>query len=195
MNTKLSCELSLVVAVLLAGLVGGCQRRIIERGEYLVTIAACNDCHTPFVMGEQGPQPDMTRMLSGHPSAVAFEIPVLPEDGAWWVGSATNTAFAGPWGISYAANLTPDVNTGLGIWTEQMFVEAIRSGRHMGTSRMIQPPMPWPAYAHMTDDDLAAIYAYLRTIPALENRVSDTLTAEELRARGLTSDRRLRPAS
>jgi len=66
--------------------------------------------------------------------------------------AATNTAFAGPWGISYTMNLTPDRNTGLGIWTEDMFVKAIRTGRHMGTSREIMPPMPWPSFRNATDE-------------------------------------------
>ena len=88
-------------------------------------------------------------------------LPAHPLAGPWlWAGAATNTAFAGPWGISYAANLTPDQNTGLGIWTEEMFVKAMRTGRHMGSSREILPPMPWPALRNATDEDLKAIYAY-----------------------------------
>ena len=79
----------------------------------------------------------------------------------------------GPWGISYAANLTPDGNTGLGIWTEQMFVDAMRTGRHMGTARGIAPPMPWTSLGHATNEDLAAIYAYLRTIKPIVNHVPD----------------------
>ena len=94
--------------------------------------------------------------------------------GTWaWAGAATNTAYVGPWGISYAANLTPDENTGLGIWTEEMFVAAIRTGKHMGQSRPIMPPMPWPAYRHMTDEDLRAIFAYLRTVPPIVNHVPE----------------------
>jgi hypothetical protein len=90
-----------------------------------------------------------------------------------WAGAATNTAFTGPWGVSYAANLTPDQNTGLGIWDEKMFMTAIRTGRHMGTSRPIMPPMPWPAFRNASDDDLKAIYAYLRTIKPVTNHVPD----------------------
>jgi len=140
----------------------------VERGKYLVTILGCNDCHRPYHMGPNGiPEPDMTKMLSGHPEGLKMPpAPKLPE-GPWlWVGAATNTAFAGPWGVTYSINLTPDQNTGIGIWTEDMFVRAIKSGKHMGTSRMIQPPMPWPWYNKMTDEDLKSIYAYLRTIPA-----------------------------
>ena len=87
--------------------------------------------------------------------------------------AATGTAFAGPWGVTYAANLTPDENSGLGIWTEEMFLAALKTGKHMGTSREIQPPMPWYSYSQMTDEDLRAIFAYLKSIPALPNHVPD----------------------
>jgi mono/diheme cytochrome c family protein len=147
------------------------------RGKYLVLLGGCNDCHTPLKMGPAGPEPDMTRMLSGHPESMKMPEPPKPT-GSWiWFGSATNTAYAGPWGISYAINLTPDQNTGLGIWTEEMFVKAMKTGKHFGTSRPIMPPMPWQAYRNMTDSDLKAIYAYLRTIPAIRNHVPDAVEA------------------
>jgi mono/diheme cytochrome c family protein len=85
--------------------------------------------------------------------------------------SASHTAWAGPWGISFTANLTPDPDTGLGRWSEQDFIDTIRSGRHRGRGRRLLPPMPWFAYATMTDDDLRAIFAYLRTLKPVVNRV------------------------
>ena len=144
----------------------------VARGKYLVTIAGCNDCHTPWKPGPNGPAPDMTRMLSGHPETLAMPpAPQLPE-GPWLVTAAgTNTAWSGPWGVSFTANLTPDPETGLGKWTLRNFVDTIRSGRHMGRGRQILPPMPIPMYKHMTDEDLEAIYTYLRTIPVVVNRV------------------------
>lgn len=145
----------------------------VERGKYLVTILGCNDCHTPWAMGPNGPEPDMTRMLSGHPQDLKVAPPPKPV-GPWtWAGAGTMTAFAGPWGISYAINLTPDQNTGIGIWTEDMFVKSMRTGKHMGTSRPIQPPMPWPWYAKMTDEDLKVVFAYLRSVPPMVNRVPE----------------------
>lgn len=143
----------------------------IERGRYLVTIGGCNDCHTPWIEGPEGPQPDPTRILSGHPAD--FEMPPAPAAlGPWlWSGAATNTAFAGPWGVSYAANLTPDENTGTGIWTEEIFINTIRSGRHWGQSRPLLPPMPWFNYREMTDEDLKAVFAYLQSIPPVYNSV------------------------
>ena len=146
----------------------------VERGKYLVTTMGCNDCHTPWKMGAQGhPEPDMTRMLSGHPEGM--KLPPPPAPVGPWIASfaATSTAYAGPWGISYASNLTPDQNTGMGIWTEDMFLRALRTGKHMGTSRQIQPPMPWFWFGKASDEDLKAMFAYLRSIPPIRNRVPD----------------------
>jgi mono/diheme cytochrome c family protein len=145
----------------------------VQRGEYLVKIMGCNDCHTPWKMGPQGPEPDMDRFLSGHPEQIG-PLPNVKAAEPFIASSfATNTAYSGPWGVSYAFNLTPEQNTGLGIWTEEMFVQTIRTGRHMGVSRPINPPMPWPAYRNATDDDLKAVYAYLRTIKPIVNHVPD----------------------
>lgn len=151
----------------------------VARGEYLVTTNVCNDCHTPWVMGPQGPAPDMTRALSGHPEGFAVAAaPKLPEP--WvWAATGSNTAFAGPWGISFTANLTPDKETGLGAWTADQFVRAIRTGKHLGKGRPILPPMPWPMYSKMTDDDLRSIFAYLQTIPAIRNKVPNPVEPAE----------------
>ncbi len=150
----------------------------VARGRYLVTVAGCNDCHTPLRMGASGPEPDMSRMLSGHPEGMPLPAPPKLPAGPWsWTGAGTLTAFAGPWGISYASNLTPDRNTGLGIWSEAMFIAALRTGKHMGQSRPILPPMPWRWTGQMSDEDLGAIYAYLRAIPPVHNRVPDAEVA------------------
>jgi hypothetical protein len=147
----------------------------VKRGEYVVTISGCNDCHTPWKMGANGPEQDRTRLLSGHPQDLA--MPPAPEVIPPWVGSmsGTFTAWAGPWGVSFAANLTPDPETGLGKWTVDSFIEAMRTGRHQGRGRPILPPMPWENVSKMTDADLKAAFAYLRSIPAIENRVPDPI--------------------
>jgi mono/diheme cytochrome c family protein len=144
-----------------------------DRGKYLVTIGGCNDCHTPWKMGANGSEPDMSRMLSGHPEDM--KMPPPPKAQGPWVGSfgATMTAWSGPWGVSLTRNLNPDSLTGIGTWTEELFIKTIRTGKHWGTSRPIMPPMPWPNYAQATDDDLKSIYAYLRTVPAIKNQVPD----------------------
>jgi len=146
---------------------------VVERGRYLVTIAGCSDCHTPLKPGPRGPEPDLSRFLSGQPEAVKLPPPPRLGDTPWSAVTAGMTAWAGPWGISYAANLTPDPDTGLGIWTEAMFINAMRTGKHYGVARDILPPMPWQGIAQMSDNDLKAIYAYLRTIPPVKNRVPD----------------------
>jgi len=152
----------------------------VERGRYLVdAVAGCDDCHTPKKgIGPDGPILDMTRRLSGHSETDKLPPPPKPV-GPWIVsGSADFTAWAGAGGISYTANLTPDQNTGLGIWTEEMFLRAIKQGKHMGQSRPILPPMPVHIFKNMTDDDLKAIFAFLKTLPPITNHVPDPLINE-----------------
>ncbi|MEO8521801.1 MAG: c-type cytochrome [Acidobacteriota bacterium] len=149
----------------------------VARGKYLVTATGCNDCHTPSKMGANGPEPDMALMLSGHPASMTLPPPPAPS-GPWIVStSASTTAFAGPWGISYTRNLTPDPESGLGQWTEQQFIDTIRTGREQGRGRELLPPMPWPMYKNFNDADLKAIFAYLRSIPAIKNKVPDPVLA------------------
>lgn len=155
---------------------------MIERGAYLVKLGGCNDCHTPLKSGPKGAEPDMDRMLSGHPQDLKMPPPPALPPGPWaTVASATNTAFAGPWGVSYASNLTPD-STGLGGWSEKTFVETMRTGKHRGSAREILPPMPWQNLARLTDDDLRSVHRYLTSIPAIANRVPDADPATSLAA-------------
>ncbi len=147
------------------------QAELIKRGEYLVSIGGCNDCHTPLKMGSNGPEPDWPRFLSGHPETAQLPPPPALPPGPWSALSAGLTAWSGPWGISYSANLTSDHDTGLGIWTESMFIQPMRTGKHFGASRPILPPMPWQSLAKATDEDLKAIFAYLRTVPPVKNHV------------------------
>jgi len=144
----------------------------IARGRYLVDTGGCGDCHTPLTIGKNGPEPDATRLLSGHPESLKMPpAPKLPA-GPWLaVVSATNTAWSGPWGVSFTANLTPDTGTGLGSWSAQQFADTMRTGKHLGVGREILPPMPIPAYKNFNDADLDAIFAYLQSIPVVKNRV------------------------
>lgn len=147
----------------------------IEYGKYLVTIGGCNDCHTPWKMGPNGPEPDQTRLLSGHPQNEPYPIwtPADAQRNAIMLVNGTNTAWAGPWGVSFTANLTSDTSTGLGEWQVEDFIRTLRSGKHQGqpNGRDILPPMPWFNYGKMTDDDLKAVWAYLRSIPPVKNQV------------------------
>jgi mono/diheme cytochrome c family protein len=143
-----------------------------KRGQQLVATHGCHDCHTPLKMGQKGPEPDLTRALSGHPQELVMPpAPQLPKGPWMWVGSATNTAFAGPWGVSFASNLTADTETGMGKWKPEEFVAAIKTGKHLGVSRPIMPPMPWESYRHLSEKDLKAIFVYLQSVPAIRNQV------------------------
>ena len=156
------------------------QATRLARGKYLVDAMGCDDCHTPMKMTEKGPVPDMERRLSGHPETLKVtEMPKLPEPYIF-AANATSTAWYGPWGISYSANLTSDKNTGIGqeAWTEELFLKAIRDGKHMGTSRPILPPMPWPVFRNLNDEDLKSIFAFLRTVPPINNHVPDPVVVE-----------------
>jgi hypothetical protein len=146
---------------------------MVARGKYLVSTSGCHDCHTPWKMTDKGPGPDFDRSLSGHPEGL--DMPPAPQPAQPWqmtVG-VTNNAFAGPWGVSFAANLTPDRETGLGKWNARTFIDTIRTGRHLGRGREILPPMPIPVYRNFTDQDLTAIFAYLQSLPAIHNRVPE----------------------
>lgn len=145
----------------------------VSRGAYLVNSFGCADCHTSMKMGPKGPEPDQSRVLSGHPEQLKLSPPPKADESWAWFGSATNTAYAGPWGISYAANITSDKETGLGAWKEDDFVKAIKTGKHAGVGRPIMPPMPWLAMSHMTEDDLRAIFQYLQTVPPVRNCAPD----------------------
>ena len=150
-----------------------------QRGAYLVRAMGCHDCHTPWKLGPKGPEPDMARALSGHPAD--FSVPAPPKLSEPWTWSAvaTNTAFAGPWGISFTANLTPDAETGLGKWTPETFIATLRTGRHEGKGRPLLPPMPWPMIRTLTDEDLRAVFAYLQSIPPIRNRVPAPVDPED----------------
>jgi hypothetical protein len=156
------------------------NKELVARGAYLVHVMMCNDCHTPLKMGPKGPEPDMTRLLSGHPQELVMPPAPAIGQGPWgWVGAGSMTAFAGPWGTSYAANLTPDPETGIGNWTLKTFVDTLRNGRYDGNGRPLLPPMPYQNVAAATDEDLRAIFAYLRSIPKVSNRVPQPVDPPE----------------
>ncbi len=155
----------------------------VERGKYLVMIGGCNDCHTPKKLGPNGPEPDMARELSGNPSTEKLApVPagLIAPDKYLAVVNNHLGAWVGPWGVSFALNLTPDKATGLGSWTEDMFMKAIRTGKHQGAGRPILPPMPWNWYRSMTDEDLKALFAYLQSLPPINNPIPDPLPPDKI---------------
>ena len=94
----------------------------IKKGEYLTTIMGCNDCHTP---GTFYGAPDFDRKLSG-----------------------SDIGWKGPWGVSFARNLTPDAETGIGYYSEDEIVHSFRTGIKPNGGPML-PPMPWPAWLRL----------------------------------------------
>lgn len=157
------------------------KQELIKRGKYLTTIGGCNDCHSPKIMTPMGPDIDTTRTLSGHPQDE--KLPANPVNPEWFMANMDFTAFVGPWGISYAANLTPD-DTGIGNWKFEQFVTALRKGKYKGleSSRNLLPPMPWQMYQHFTDEDLKAVFTYLKSLPPIENHVPAPVSPDKLRA-------------
>jgi hypothetical protein len=145
---------------------------LIKQGNYLVNTLGCNDCHSPKVMTDQGPIPDPNRLLSGHDANETLSSFDQETAQHYVLFNYNGTAAVGPWGTSFAANLTPDP-TGLGTWTKAQFFKAMREGKFKGLegTRPLLPPMPWPSYAQMTDADLSAIFAYLKSIKPVENVV------------------------
>jgi mono/diheme cytochrome c family protein len=120
----------------------------LARGQYLVTVMGCADCHTPgYFYGA----PDTTRRLSG-----------------------SEVGWKGPWGVSYARNITPDTDTGIGSWTEEQIINAVRAGTRPDGSHLL-PPMPWPDFAALTDEDAHAVARYLKSLPAIQHKVPDAL--------------------
>ena len=169
--------------VVISFYLSGCARQEaatqppVERGKYLVTVVGCHDCHTPKIEGPGGkPMLDEKHLLAGHLEKAPFPT-WTPADfkdrNALALTNSSLTAWAGPWGVSFAINLTPDKETGIAEWSEQSFIQAMRTGKHQGqpNGREILPPMPWENFKNFADDDIKAVYAYLRSIPAVKNRV------------------------
>lgn len=155
------------------------KEALIEKGKYLVTTSACHDCHSPKVMTPHGPVIDTTRILSGHPRENA--VPNIIPTNDWVMFNNEATAFVGPWGLSFAANLTPD-DTGVGSWSFDQFKTAIRKGKYKGLegSRNLLPPMPWEMYQHFTDEDLLAIFTFLQSIKPIDNLVPTPVAPGDL---------------
>lgn len=146
---------------------------LIKKGEYLVTTIGCNDCHSPKRMGARGPEVIPELLLSGYPGN--RPVPKASAEAlknGWGMFNADLTSFVGPWGESFAGNLTSDP-TGIGNWTEEQFKKALTQGKFKGIDggRMLLPPMPWQNWANMKDEDVKAIFLYLKSTPPVRNIV------------------------
>lgn len=145
----------------------------IDRGKYLVTTIGCADCHSPKRMTERGPAEIPELALSGHQANDTLP-PIVMEamQNGWMMMTGDLTAAVGPWGVSFAANLTSD-DTGIGNWKMERFKTAMREGKLKGDQggRMMLPPMPWQNFAKLTDEDLESMFKYLQSTEPVENAV------------------------
>ena len=145
----------------------------IARGEYLVNAIGCDDCHSPKRMGANGPEIIPELRLSGFPHN--GHLPPVDTTGVkkgWVLFAPDLTGAVGAWGASFAGNITSD-GSGIGNWTEENFIRALREGKYKGleNSRPLLPPMPWIAYKNLSDEDLKSIFAYLKTTKPVHNVV------------------------
>lgn len=158
------------------------QEDLVKRGEYLVRVMGCHDCHSPKRMGPQGPEEIPELHLSGYPSANPFTAPNLePIKQGWAMLNSDFTAFAGPWGVSFTANLTSD-ETGIGSWTFEQFRRALKEGKYKGleSGRPLLPPMPWFNFIEADDADLEAMFAYLKSTKPVRNVVPPPIPPDQL---------------
>ena len=179
-NLLIFCATLLFIGAIIALSINSVESQSdrVQRGKYLVdTVGACGHCHTP----RAGAEYNTNMYLAGHPANAPYPRYnfSMMQQGIFILTSTQMTAFSGPFGTSFASNLTPDNETGLGEWTEKMFIQAMRTGLHQGVAgnRKIFPPMPTKHYAQMNDEDLKAIWAYLRTIKPVSNEVSPPLNS------------------
>ena len=157
--------------------------QLIKRGEYLVNTIGCDDCHSPKKMGPKGPEVDMALRFSGYPAQ--RPLPPANEEtlkNGWTLFGPDLTCSIGPWGASFAANITSDA-TGIGNWTEAQFMKAIRDGKSKGLdgARPLLPPMPWQNFRKLNDDDIKSIYAYLKTTPPVKNIVPSPIPLKDIK--------------
>jgi hypothetical protein len=155
----------------------------IKHGKYLVEIMGCNDCHSPKKIDTNGPVVIPELMLSGYPSdrpIVKFGNNKMLKDG-YNMFYPDLTAAAGPWGVSFAGNLTPD-ETGIGNWTLDQFKRAVTQGKYKGieNGRMLLPPMPWQDFTILTDEDVNLIFMYLKSIKPVRNIVPQPITPDKM---------------
>ncbi|RDB02421.1 c-type cytochrome [Runella aurantiaca] len=158
------------------------EEAIIKRGEYLVGIMGCQDCHSPKRMGAQGPEIIPELHLSGHPAdhPIGKVVPEALKNG-WMLFGPDGTASVGPWGVSFSANLTSDA-TGIGTWSYEQFKTALTQGKSKGlaTARPLLPPMPWVNYTNMAEEDIEAVFKYLKSTKPVKNAVPAPIPPDKL---------------
>ena len=154
---------------------------VVNHGKYLVTSIGCDDCHSPKKMSAMGYEVIPELRFSGYPSNRPFnKISTDAFSKGWMTFNQDLTSAAGPWGISFAANITSD-STGIGAWSEAQFIKALREGKSKGLdgNRPILPPMPWQNFKNLNDNDLKAIFAFLKTTKPVHNIVPQPIPPQQ----------------
>lgn len=155
---------------------------LVKRGEYLVNAMGCDDCHSPKRMGEHGPELIPELRFSGFPHEGKLPPANTTEIKKGWMMFAPDlTSSVGPWGQSYAANISGD-ESGIGNWSEKNFFTAIRKGKYKGleNSRDLLPPMPWFVYKNLNDEDIRSIFYFLKATKPVKNIVPGPKALAEL---------------
>jgi hypothetical protein len=157
--------------------------QVVQRGKYLVSVIGCRDCHSPKRMGTNGVEDIPDRMLSGAQSD--SQMPVVDKNAlrsGWELATLDANITVGPWGISFAANITSDPS-GIGSWPEENFIRAMKKGKYKGIEggRTLLPPMPWDDFANCSDDDVKAIYAYLKSTRPVHNVVPLAVDSSDIK--------------
>jgi hypothetical protein len=153
-----------------------------DRGKYLVEMIGCHDCHSPKKIGERGPELISELAYSGFQAN--SDLPKIDKQAiekGWMLMNSDLTAFVGPWGLSYSANLTPH-DTGIGSWNFERFKRAMVEGKYKGqeNGRMLLPPMPWQNFKDVEDEDLRAMYTYFKSLEPVDNVVPSPKPLAEL---------------
>jgi hypothetical protein len=154
---------------------------LVNRGKYLVTSIGCDDCHSPKKMSAMGYEVIPELRFSGYPANRPFnKVSTDAFSKGWMTFNQDLTSAAGPWGVSFAANITSD-STGIGIWTEAQFIKALREGKSKGLdgNRPLLPPMPWQNFKNLSNDDLKAIFAFLKTTKPVHNVVPQPIPPQQ----------------
>lgn len=158
------------------------QDSLIKLGGYLVNAIGCEDCHSPKKFGPNGPEVIPELRFSGHSANAPLpKADTMTAKKGWILFAPDLTAAVGLWGMSFSANITSD-QTGIGNWTEEQFFRALRQGKSKGLaeSRPLLPPMPWQQYRNLKDQDIKAIFAFLKSTKPVENRVPEWKKWNEL---------------
>lgn len=154
----------------------------IERGKRLVELGGCSQCHTPKIRTTLGNKPDKDKFLSGYPADKP--LPDLPyaeiiageTEKSFYTTDAT--VWVGRWGVSFAPNLTPDVETGIGSMSEEDFIEIFRKKEHFSQENPLITPMPVNVYSQLSFFELRSIYIYLQTLEPISNEVPTRIPPE-----------------